>query len=57
MIIALTGLASDRGQNEDLLARFDIYLAKQISFKDLGKLLDSWEANGNSYSKHYKTPI
>jgi len=57
MIIALTGLARDRDQNEGLLARFDIYLAKQISFKDLGKLLDSWEANRNSYSKHYKTPI
>jgi CheY-like chemotaxis protein len=57
MIIALTGLASGRDQSEGILAGFDIYMTKPVSFKDLGKLLDSWEANRNSYSEGYKTPM
>ena len=57
MIIALTGLASDRDQSEGFLAGFDIYMTKPVSFKDLGKLLDSWEANRNGYSEGYKMPI
>jgi CheY-like chemotaxis protein len=57
MIIALTGLASGRDQSEGFLAGFDIYMTKPVSFKDLGKLLDGWEANRNSYSEGYKAPI
>src|SRR2546423_2823723 len=57
MIIALTGLASSRDQSEGFLAGFDIYMTKPVSFKALGKLLDSWETNRNSYSERYKTPI
>jgi DNA-binding response OmpR family regulator len=47
MIVALTGLASGRDRSEGFLAGFDIYMTKPVSFKDVGKLLDSWEASRN----------
>jgi DNA-binding response OmpR family regulator len=56
MIIALTKLASGRDQSEGFLAGFDIYMTKPVSFKDVGKLLDSWEANRKGYSEGYETP-
>jgi signal transduction histidine kinase/CheY-like chemotaxis protein len=48
MIIALTGLASGRDQNEAFTSGFDLYLVKPISFKSVAKLLDSWERNGGA---------
>ncbi|KAF2673231.1 hypothetical protein BT63DRAFT_383144 [Microthyrium microscopicum] len=51
MIIALTGLASSRDQNEAFTSGFDLYLVKPISFKSVAKLLDSWERKSGSEAK------
>jgi CheY-like chemotaxis protein len=57
MIIALTGLASGRDQSEGFLAGFDIYMAKPVSFKEIGKLLDIWEAKRRGDLEEYDTPV
>lgn len=46
LIIALTGLASDRDQKEAFRSGVDMFLTKPVSFKDVGTLLDHWEAHG-----------
>jgi CheY-like chemotaxis protein len=46
MIIALTGLASARDQNEAFTSGVDLYLTKPIPFKSVAKLLDNWERTG-----------
>ncbi|KAJ9609553.1 hypothetical protein H2200_005880 [Cladophialophora chaetospira] len=45
MIIALTGLASARDQTEVFNSGCDIYMTKPVSFKEVGKLLNNWEAH------------
>jgi signal transduction histidine kinase/CheY-like chemotaxis protein len=45
MIIALTGLASARDQGEVFNCGCDIYMTKPVSFKEVGKLLNNWEAH------------
>ncbi|KAK5269050.1 hypothetical protein LTR99_009391 [Exophiala xenobiotica] len=45
MIIALTGLASGKDQAEVFDSGCDIYMTKPVSFKEVGKLLDHWEAH------------
>ena len=45
MIIALTGLASARDQTEVFNCGCDIYMTKPVSFKEVGKLLNNWEAH------------
>jgi CheY-like chemotaxis protein len=45
LIIALTGLASSRDQNEAFTSGIDLFLTKPVSFKEVGKMLDNWEAN------------
>jgi len=45
LVIALTGLASGRDQQEAASVGIDIFLTKPVSFKEVGKLLDNWEAN------------
>lgn len=45
LIIALTGLASSRDQQEAFRSGLDLFLTKPVSFKEVGKLLDNWEAN------------
>lgn len=45
-IIALTGLASSRDQAEAFTSGVDLFMTKPISFKEVGKLLDNWEAHG-----------
>jgi CheY-like chemotaxis protein len=45
LIIALTGLASSRDQSEAFTSGFDLFLTKPVSFKEVGKMLDNWEAN------------
>ncbi|KAI1620273.1 hypothetical protein EDD37DRAFT_569529 [Exophiala viscosa] len=45
MIIALTGLASGKDQTEVFDSGCDIYMTKPVSFKEVGKLLDHWEAH------------
>ena len=45
MIIALTGLASARDQSEVFNCGCDIYMTKPVSFKEVGKLLNNWEAH------------
>lgn len=44
LIIALTGLASERDQKEAFRCGVDIFLTKPVSFKNVGALLDRWEA-------------
>lgn len=45
LIIALTGLASGSDQQEAANVGIDIFLTKPVSFKEVGRLLDNWEAN------------
>lgn len=45
LVIALTGLASGRDQQEAASVGIDIFLTKPVSFKEVGKLLENWEAN------------
>lgn len=45
LIIALTGLASSRDQNEAFSSGIDLFLTKPVAFREVGKLLDNWEAN------------
>lgn len=45
-IIALTGLASSRDQTEAFTSGVDLFMTKPVSFKEVGKLLDNWEAHG-----------
>lgn len=45
MVIALTGLASARDQSEVFNSGCDIYMTKPVSFKEVGKLLNNWEAH------------
>ncbi|MCJ1399586.1 hypothetical protein MMC11_002788 [Xylographa trunciseda] len=44
LIIALTGLASARDQHEAFTCGVDLFMTKPMSFKEMGKLLDNWEA-------------
>ncbi|KIV81744.1 hypothetical protein PV11_03906 [Exophiala sideris] len=50
MIIALTGLASGKDQTEVFDSGCDIYMTKPVSFKEVGKLLDHWEAHQNMHA-------
>jgi len=45
LVIALTGLASSSDQNEAFKSGIDLFLTKPVAFKEVGKLLDNWEAN------------
>lgn len=45
LIIALTGLASGRDQAEAFTSGVDLFLTKPVPFKEVGQLLDNWEAN------------
>jgi signal transduction histidine kinase/CheY-like chemotaxis protein len=56
LIIALTGLASGRDQSEAFTSGFDLYLVKPISFREVGRLLDSWEKNGPSATVGGRVP-
>lgn len=44
LIIALTGLASSRDQAEAFRNGVDLFLTKPVSFKEVGRILDNWEA-------------
>ncbi|KAL8894794.1 MAG: hypothetical protein Q9192_004045 [Flavoplaca navasiana] len=46
LIIALTGLASGRDHGEAFACGIDLYMTKPVSFKEVGRLLDNWEAHG-----------
>ena len=45
LVIALTGLASSSDQSEAFTSGIDLFLTKPVSFKEVGKMLDNWEAN------------
>lgn len=45
LIIAVTGLASERDQAAIFEAGVDLYMSKPVSFKEIGKFLDRWIAN------------
>lgn len=47
LIIALTGLASSRDQTEAYKSGVDLFMTKPVSFKEVGRLLDNWEAHGS----------
>jgi CheY-like chemotaxis protein len=53
LVIALTGLASGRDQQEAATVGIDIFLTKPVSFKEVGKLLDNWEANRERDAKGF----
>ena len=46
LIIALTGLASSSDQSEAFTSGVDLFMTKPVSFKEVGQLLNNWEANG-----------
>ncbi|KAK4978316.1 hypothetical protein LTR28_006250 [Elasticomyces elasticus] len=48
LIIALTGNASARDQNEAFTSGVDVYLTKPVSFKEVGRLLDDWHSSGGA---------
>lgn len=48
LIIALTGLASSRDQAEAFTSGIDLFMTKPVSFREVGQLLDNWEANGGT---------
>jgi CheY-like chemotaxis protein len=48
LVIALTGLASGRDQSEAFVSGFDLYMTKPVSFREVGRLLDNWQANGGA---------
>ena len=48
LIIALTGLASSRDQSEAFTSGVDLFMTKPVSFKEVGRLLDNWEAHGGA---------
>ena len=45
LVIALTGLASSSDQSEAFTSGIDLFLTKPVAFREVGKLLDNWEAN------------
>lgn len=51
LIIALTGLASSRDQTEAYKSGVDLFLTKPVSFREVGRLLDDWEAHGGETRK------
>ena len=57
LIIALTGLASSRDQSEAFTCGVDLFLTKPMSFKEVGRLLDNWEAHGGLTAKERKTAM
>ena len=54
LIIALTGLASSRDQSEAFTSGVDLFMTKPVSFKEVGRLLDNWEAHGGGVVKGVK---
>ena len=57
LIIALTGLASSRDQSEAFTSGVDLFMTKPVSFKEVGRLLDNWEAHGGLTAKGKKHSI
>ena len=55
LIIALTGLASSRDQSEAFTSGVDLYMTKPVSFREVGKVLDGWEAHAARENCHSKT--
>ncbi|KAH8667952.1 histidine kinase-group I protein [Tricladium varicosporioides] len=45
LVIAITGLASSDDQARAASVGVDLFLTKPVSFKDVKKMLDNWEAN------------
>lgn len=55
LVIALTGLASSRDQSEAFSSGIDLFLTKPVAFKEVGKMLDNWEANRDRDSRGAET--
>ena len=51
LVIAFTGLASSRDQSEAFTSGIDLFLTKPVAFKEVGKMLDNWEANQECEAK------
>lgn len=49
-IIALTGLSSPGDESEALASGVDVFLTKPVSFKEVARLLDEWEKEGEKRS-------
>lgn len=45
LVIAITGLASSDDQSKAAKVGVDLFLTKPVSFRDVKKMLDNWEAN------------
>ena len=48
LLIAKTGLASSRAQSDAFTSGVDLFMTKPVSFKEVGRLLDNWEAHGGA---------
>jgi CheY-like chemotaxis protein len=43
LIIAITGNTGGKDESQAFKSGLDVYMTKPVSFKDVGKLLDSWK--------------
>ena len=55
LIIALTGLASERDQSEAFASGVDLFMTKPVSFREVGQLLNNWVTNVNSEEERERT--
>ena len=55
LIIALTGLASAQDQSEAFASGVDLFMTKPVSFREVGQLLDNWEANEKGEQERERT--
>ena len=54
-IIALTGLSSTRDEFRALDSGVDLFLMKPVSFREVSRLIDEWEAKRPKYGDDYLT--
>ena len=43
LIIAITGNTGGKDQSQAFKSGLDVYMTKPVSFKEIGRLLDSWK--------------
>ena len=57
LIVALTGLASERDQTEAFESGVDIFMVKPVSFKEVEKLLDKWQTENSTTPEEEKADM
>jgi CheY-like chemotaxis protein len=57
LVIALTGLASERDRTEAAMSGINLFLTKPAALKEVGKLLDDWESSRELDAANLATQI